>query len=473
MDTNYFIDDPAERDRYRDEPIPDSSDPVLDPKPDPIASDAQLKEIQLDEDATLAIAYGQHVVAGNLVRYEYKTTPKAEMKFIAALGEGEWEGILVTGTAPNFVTEIYYGGDLIPAATTATTPGYKFHPGTLSSGSSDPVQGTPLFFPSDPPYSGTAYVEILLNEADSVEQRLDKFRGIFKCKKIKDYDSSGNPITGGATYSTNPARVAANLLERVGKLSLVDWPSWVAWRDYCDATISYGTATIKRFECHLVILASTSIANALTAITTTTCSFWQDSGDKIVFLLPLVAAPGGYTPVYIFTPSNSRNVSVVANSRTSLPTGYVATFRDINDVYMSEVTAEWVDEAAEAERGRNRVDLQLPPMHRSQAERICAYRLALDTKFATDIEWTGFGGSVAVLPGDIVRITNPVIPFSNGGQANTAFVLVTNTEDLPESDGASIRRIRGKRITTDGLYSDSNQTVPANPMVMNVIGGEP
>ena len=185
-----------------------------------------------------------------------------------------------------------------------------------------------------------------------------------------------------------------------------------------------------------------------------------------------MAAPGGYTPVYIFTPSNSRNVSVVANSRTSLPTGYVATFRDINDVYMSEVTAEWVDEAAEAERGRNRVDLQLPPMHRSQAERICAYRLALDTKFATDIEWIGFGGSVAVLPGDIVRITNPVIPFSNGGQANTAFVLVTNTEDLPESDGASIRRIRGKRITTDGLYSDSNQTVPANPMVMNVIGGE-
>lgn len=469
MQSNFFIDDPSERDRYRDEPMPDSNDPVLDPKPDPIADETPLKEIQLDEDATLAIAYGQHVVAGNLVRYDYKATPKAEMKFISALGEGVWEGILVTGAAPNLVTEIYYGGDAIPLATSATTPGYLFHPGTLSTGPSDPVQGTPLFFPSDPPYSGTAYVEILLNEADSVEQRIDKFRGVFKCKKVNDYNSSGAVIAGGPTYSTNPARVAADLLNRVGKLSLVDWPSWVAWRDYCDATISYGTATIKRFECHLVILASTTIADALTAVTTTTCSFWQDSGDKVVFLLPIEAAPGGYTPVYTFTANNCRNVSIIANDRTSLPTGFTATFRDINDPYMSEATVEWVDDASEAEIGRNRVDIQLPPMHRSQAERICSYRLALDSKFSTDIEWVGFGGSVAVLPGDIVKITHPVLPFTNGTETNTAFVLVTNTEDLPENDGASVRRIRGRRITTEGLYSDLNYTAPPGNIELNVI----
>ena len=100
MSNGYFIDDPAERDRYRDEPLPDSNDPVLDPKPDPITDDKPLQEIQLDEDATLAIAYGQHVVAGNLVRYEYSSTPKAEMKFISALGEGVWEGVVDFGGSP-------------------------------------------------------------------------------------------------------------------------------------------------------------------------------------------------------------------------------------------------------------------------------------------------------------------------------------------------------------------------------------
>ena len=475
MSNGYFIDDPAERDRYRDEPLPDSNDPVLDPKPDPIADDKPLQEIQLDEDATLAIAYGQHVVAGNLVKYEYSSTPKAEMKFISALGEGVWEGVVDFGGSPPPQPEVYFGGDRLVEATTATTPGFKFHPGTLSSGASDAVQGTPLFFPADPKltYSGTAYIEILLNEADSVEQRVDKFRGIFKCKKVDDYNSSGVVVAGGPTYSTNPARVAADLLKRVGKLSLVDWPSWVAWRDYCDTTITYDTVSIKRFECHLVVLASTTIADALTAITTTTCSFWQDSGDKVVFLLPVEAAPGGYTPVYTFNASNCRNVSVIANDRTSLPTGYTATFRDLNDPFMTEVTAEWIDETSESQIGRNRVDIQLPPMHRSQAERICAYRLALDSKFSTDIEWIGFGGSVAVLPGDIVKITHPVLPFTNGAEANTAFVLVTNTEDLTETDGASTRRIRGRRITTEGLYSDLNYTLPANEILFNIVAEEP
>lgn len=466
---NYFIDDPAERDRYKDEPLPDSNDPVLDPKPDPIADDKPLQEIKLDEDATLAIAYGQHVVAGNLVRYEYSATPKAEMKFISALGEGEWEGIVDFGGSPPPQPEVYFGGDRLVEAASSTTPGYKFHPGIFSSGTGDLVQGTPLFFPSDPTYSGTAYIEILLNEADSVEQRVDKFRGIFKCKKVLDYNSSGVPINNSLAYSTNPARVAADLLKRQGKLSLVDWPSWVAWRDYCDTAIAYDNVTIKRFECHLVILESAAIADALTAVTTTTCSFWQDSGDKIVFLLPVEAAPGGYTPTYTFTASNCRNVSVIANDRKSLPTGYAASFRDLNDPFMAEVTVDWINETTEAQIGRNRVDIQLPPMHRSQAERICAYRLALDSRFATDIEWVGFGGSVAVLPGDIVKITHPVLPFTNGIEANTAFVLVTNTEDLAETDGASARRLRGRRITTEGLYSDLNYTLPANEILFNIV----
>lgn len=465
---NYFIDDPADRDRYRDGVLPDNENPVFggggtggggvggDPSggggggnPDTPNVEEVLSTVQLSENAPLAIAYGQHVVAGNLVEYDYTAGPPPGVKFIMALGEGVWEGPV----------EVYYAGEQITASTSSATPGYKFHPGTLSTGTGDTVQGTPMYFATSPPYSGTAYIEVRLDETQSAEQRVDKLIGIYQCKKVANYNSSGT-VTDSGSYSTNPARVAADVLKRAGKLGLIDWVSWVAWRDYCDVVIPYDTSWIKRFECHLTIFDTTTLANALSRICLTACTFWQDTGDKIRFLLPIENTVTPYTPVFTFTVSNCRAVAVIANDRTQLPTGFVATFRDINDQYMTETTVEWVDETLESEVGINRQTLDLPPMHRNQAERICAFRLALDGTFTTDIEWTAYGGAGAVLPGDIVKITHPVIPFTQGLDANTAFVFVTNTEDLPEDNGPSLRRIRGRRITLDGLYNDDSYTIP-------------
>lgn len=432
---------------FDEDPPVGPSDPVT-PDPKPLGDEAVLEDLQVEESALLAIAYGQHVVAGNLVRFEKFAGPPAGIKFINALGEGIWEG-------PLNGDEVYYGGEKIPAATSPTAVGFKFHPGTLSPGPANLIQGTPYFFPTDPPYSGTAYIEVCI---DDVEQRVDKFRGIFQCKIIANYNSSGVGTDSGS-YSSNPARVAADILNRSGKLNLINWPSWVAWRDYCDDLISYAGTTIKRFESHHFILQNTTVADALNQITLATCSFWQDSGDKIVFTLPITSSPGGYSPVYTFTESNCQSLTLFSQDRNQFPTGYSATFRDLGDPYMTEVKVDWVDELLESQVGKNRTEISLPPMYKSQAERICAYLLKLEGN-VPGIELVAFGGSVAVLPGDIVKVTHPVLPYANGIEANTTFMLVTSTSDLPEEEGPSVRRIRGKRITTDGLYSDGNHTQP-------------
>ena len=63
--------------------------PAPDPMGDP-APEATLQEMQVDEGGTLALAYGQHVVAGNLIEYTHSSGPPPSLKFITALGEGPW-----------------------------------------------------------------------------------------------------------------------------------------------------------------------------------------------------------------------------------------------------------------------------------------------------------------------------------------------------------------------------------------------
>lgn len=420
-------------------------DPPGDPKPE-----TTIAEMQVDEGASLALAYGKHVVAGNLVEYDFSAGPPPSLKFISALGEGPWDG----------VQEAYYAGSTLSASASSSTPGYKFHPGTFSSGTGDANQGTPMFFPTSPTYSGTAYVEVLLDNSQSVEERPDKFKGIFRCLKIANYNSSGTETDAGS-YSTNPARVAADILKRAGLLSQIDWPSWVTWRDYCNGTISWGTQTITRFECHAAFTGPIDLVSALTIVTQTGCTYWQDDGQKIVFLPVLtnnVLDPTTSAPVCTFTNANAKNIVILNNDRRQLPTGYIARFRDVDDAYMTETSVEYIDEDLESRiELENRVEINLPPMKRSQAERICYYRTVLDGVCATGVQWLGYGDSSTVLPGDYVSIGHDMI--IGAGPTSNYIVLVTEAEDLPETDGPGIRRFSGKLIVK-APYKDTAHTVP-------------
>ena len=436
------------------------------PTPVPTSPDKTLTTLQVDEKATLAIAYGQHVVAGNLVEYEYTAGPPPQTKFIVALGSGPWQGIALA----------WYAGEVITASASSSTAGYKFHSGTFSTGVGDNTQGTPMFFPSSPTYSGTAYVEVLLSTDQSVEERPDKFRAICECLKVADYNNTGGVIDSGS-YSTNPARVAADVLKRAGLLTRIDWTSWTLWKNYCDELITWGTSTIKRFESHLVLTTSTKVNEALTIICQSSCTYWQDNGMGIEFL-PILDGTNVTFEKISFNESNCRNVSLSVTDQRTLPTGYKASFRDVDNMYMEEVSVEYVDGDLETYLdNQNRIEIQLPPMKRSQAERVCYWRTQLDGVANAGIEWVAFGDAYAILPGDIVTMSHELLmpanivssklfkefPFGTRRfwerESAQIRVLVTACEEIEE--GPQLKKIQGK-ILMSTPYSDTAHTLPVN-----------
>lgn len=171
------------------------------------------------QNAYIVVAYGRHIVRGRCPLFDVSGNI---VTLLQILGEGEWEA----------VESIFYDGLPIDLALC------KFHPGTLSTGDNDPIQGVDEFFSSARPYSGTTYVRVPLPAGIGDAKNLDGFVAIARTAKVADYDASGNQI--GFGYSANPARVAADLIVNRSKLSksVIDWVSWVAWRNYCDDVLT-------------------------------------------------------------------------------------------------------------------------------------------------------------------------------------------------------------------------------------------
>jgi hypothetical protein len=168
-------------------------------------------------------AFGLHVVEGDLLMSDVEGSGGSLRNNIAqVLGEGEWDG----------VQGAWFRGLNIPETD------FRFHPGKISSGDNDPVQGVDTYFDSAVPYSATVWIGFKtpagVGESDNKKTPPSGFAGIFRCLKCNNYDISGN-ITGYG-YTSNPARVAAHLLLKRGNISplRIDWASWVSWRDYCD-----------------------------------------------------------------------------------------------------------------------------------------------------------------------------------------------------------------------------------------------
>jgi hypothetical protein len=169
-----------------------------------------------------ALAYGQHVAAGILAGVD-KSNPSA-VKLKVLLGLGEWDSIV----------EISYDGTVIDAAN------YTFHPGTLSTGTADALQGEDSRFPSGIYHSRIAYYSVTLPDGLGAEDRPDKMRVIAKCLKINRYNPNGTVNT--YAYSTNPADVFADLVRRnclrngLVFVDHVDWDAYIKARDFYSIT---------------------------------------------------------------------------------------------------------------------------------------------------------------------------------------------------------------------------------------------
>jgi len=171
----------------------------------------------------LALAYGRHVAEGYLCA-SLKTDGDPFDLFVRhKLGKREW----------NACKALWWRGFSIPS------DDYVFHPGKLSTGNDDPIQGVDSIFDMDIPHSLQPWLRAKLpqSEIQDIDPKStppEGLYGIFECLKIYDYDSTG-AITD-FSYSANPARVVADLFLIEGRRNKdrMDWGAWAEWRDFLD-----------------------------------------------------------------------------------------------------------------------------------------------------------------------------------------------------------------------------------------------
>jgi hypothetical protein len=403
---------------------------------------AQLAAGLYEQQSVLVLAYGRHPVQGTLVMHDTQTlssTGEKQVTILQALGEGEWDAC----------EQLYYAGEPLDANFV------HFHPGTLSTGTGDALQGVDSFFPSGITYNGVAYVAVRLPAGMADENDPTRLKGVFRCLKVSDYDSAGN-VTG-YSWSANPARVAADLIiKRAGRpASRIDWPSWVAWRDYCDQTISWNdgtsTRTIKRFEANVFFGAPVSLDDALDLLCLLSCSDWQDVDGRLKFMTPQARAS-----VHSFTLSNIKEGSFSAyeKDRRERPTRWKASYRNHDDTYLSPadpVEAVRPDLYEALGQENEFYPLELGGMLKSQAERVLNYQMRLKSDLPVFCELTGLGDSAHVAPGDVVAVTHDV-----QGWAAKPFIVVSATDECIET--TADERTFVLQEYNSAAYSDADQS---------------
>lgn len=420
----------------------------------------ELEELQIEEGGTLALAYGKHAVRGHLVLHDYDAGPPPSSKVVMALGDG-------VGLGWQAVVALYYAGEAISSSPDGSTAGYHFHPGTNSTGSGDATQGLDSFFASGLTYNRTAYVAVKLPDKYAVEDRPDKLVGIYQCQKIYDYDINGTR-GASAAYSVNPARVAAHFLIDLNGIATtrIHWPSWVAWRDYCDATLSWDdgatTQTIARFECHVAFTSRPSLAEGLSLICSTCATTWQDDGELIRFKLPTDT-----TPVHDFTDGlmTGTAANIADNSFTitpvdlrDRPSRLIGKFRDVQDTYLVEAQEEVRRDDLEAKGATPETSPRiLPNMNRSQAQRILSRQMRIEADNPIYCELRGMGDSFHVMPGDYVTVSHSSVNWLG------VKCLVISVTDESAERYADERAFSLQRIDTD-LYDDDDHH-PIQPEV--------
>ena len=412
---------------------------------------AALANLETEEGGTLALAYGRHVVRGHMVLHKYQEGPPPTSLLVMALGDG-------CGTGWHQCVKLYYAGEEIAASPDGSTAGYHFHPGTQSTGNADPVQGLDSFFGSGLTYNRTAYIAVKMPAKYAVEDRPDKLVGVYDCLKIADYNAQG--VESAASFSSNPARVAANFLIKQGGLpaSRIDWPSWVRWRDYCNETISWndGTSTrsIARFECHVAFTSRPTLAEGLSLICSTAAATWQDDGERISFLLPTDT-----TPVHHFTdglmtgtPGNivQDSFSLTPTDLRDRPSRLIGKFRNVEDAYLVEVQEESRREELEAKGATpETTPRSMPNMNRSRGQRILERQMRIEADNPIFLELTGQGDSFHVLPGDFVLVSHSSVNWLG------VRCLVIAASDESAEKAADERQFRLQRVDAD-LYADTD-----------------
>ena len=415
------------------------------------------------EGGLLACAYGEHLVGGFLIVHKYDAGPPPSSKLVVAGGEGVWDSVVTC----------WYAGDTISSSPDATTPGYHFYPGTISTSTTDPTQPVDSFLSSGLAYSGTAYLAVLLPESKSTEDRPDKIRWRAKCKKVYTYDVSGTP-SSSRVYSVNPADIAVDAIRRyyearypddettvLAKLKArVNWDKYLELREYCAETISWNdgttTRTIPRFECHVVFTGEVTLADALDAICATCATWWQDDGERITFRLP---TDTDFT--HHFSESNIVTGSFQVSPRdTRERINYVTVkFRDLDDPYLTETSTTAQNTALIQKVGKIASERAFPNMYRSQAQRLLARQLRLECDYPQVATFRATGAALHVMPGDFVTVSHS-IPDWEYQRCLVLEATLLSAEKSADECEFTVQAITGEGV----IYSDDDH-FPVQPEV--------
>lgn len=418
----------------------------------------EIEQFITDEGQPLARPLGEHLIGGQLIMHKFVEGPPPSLTVIIAGGDGtgnEWES----------VEKVWYSGNEIAESPDGIEPGWRFHPGQISSGVADPDQGVPDFHSNGLAYSGTAYIEILLPEQYSIEDAANKIRWRAKTAKVWDYDFNGNPLN--FAYSVNPADHAVHVIKRYYDTRFrdddaeaaarfqrrVDWLSYTDFWNMCAENITWNdgdnpTRQIARFQSHPVFTSpSVTLADALDVICGLAATFWQDDGKQISFKTPFDTEIAHH-----FNESNivSGSVSVVPSDMRSRPNYLIAEYRSLDDPFLQPTkTPPIFDETLIRRVGRIASTRQFPNMLQSQAQRLLHRQLRLESLNPRVFNLRGLGDSFHVLQGDYVTVTHP-IPDWQFQRCLVLAVDVDSGERTADECAFVVQAINGD------LYSDSD-----------------
>lgn len=423
------------------------------------AAAQEIEEFQAEGGGVLGIVYGEHVIAAHLIVHKFtEGTPNSSFIYVAlgdgqgnGGGHGEWEAAVT----------VYYGGVAQGVSPDASTAGYRFYNGFISTGVASGPQQVDVFL-TNLAYSGTAYIALQLSADDANEEdRPDKVKGRYKGRRTFDFDATGRRLSSTNTYSVNPARVAADRIlsfyehktPNDAALALrklqekVDWESWKVWADYNSATISWfnGTTTVSipRFEAHVVFTQDLILADALDQICATAGAFWQDDGEKIIFLPPTER-----DPVHHFTESNSSNFRIEPRDLRDRPNYLITEYRDFDDTFLGLASTEVRRDSLIARTGEIKSNRAMPPMRKSQADRLTERMARLEADNPNIVSLVGNETSIHVLPGDFVTVSHSIPNW----QYQRCLVLSANLSS--SESGVDTCEITAQQID-DFLYSDT------------------
>ena len=376
----------------------------------------------------VVLAYGRHLVGGNVIFMDQSDPAFTFM--LVALGEGPWDSIeslnvngldIDLSTATMFHLHKGLDGELSTTADLApegTGSPYPF--------SADGDQKADAFIPvayQGLTFSRTAILALKVPFDQNAPAATPSVIGIYHTRKVRRFHSSDGGLTWvllDAIFSDNPAWQIADLLTTVRGLpdSRIDWASFDAAATYCAQTLSINGNDYARFVCNMAFTQSVSLDQALQAMLATCRGCLLDTEGTIKLRIDQTRSS-----VFDFTMDNilEGSFSAYYQDTRAAANQLEFIFRDTENKFAT-MDLLWNHEPQQARTGRivnAKIDLGCVPQN--QAQRVGDYLLtrAIDNNLYCKLK--GDKSSLAVMPGDVVRVWHAIAPWAQAAGAGDEF----------------------------------------------------